>query len=111
MFNELNVGKKWDEPYEGKEYIKLREYLDTNGFDTEITVYGYFINDLDNGKACTIIAKDYMINMPAHAVKVFEGMTKEQDQAINEGKLVLKNFKVLKTKYKNETVVYDYCDK
>lgn len=110
MFNELNSSKNWKHNTEGFEYLKLREYLDVNGWDSVITVYGYYVNQLKKGKAVTIITDKCYINMPSHAVKVFEGMTKENDLAIAEGKLLLKDFKELDTDYGNKTIVYNYAD-
>lgn len=110
MFEAKNKGKKWNVDTKGFKYLKLREYLDANGWESVITVFGYYINHLKNGDAVTIITDNCFINMPSHAVEVFAGMTKEEDDAIREGLLILKDFKELDTEYNNKTIVFEYAD-
>lgn len=111
MFAEFNKKvTKWNHSTEGFEYMKLRDYLAENG-EEPITVHGYFVNDLQNGKAVTIIAEDCLINMPSHCVEVFEGFGEEQDEAINNGKLAIGNFKEHTVKrFNQKTIYFDYID-
>lgn len=109
-FAKFNKSRKWEMETSGFEYLKLREYLDVNGWNSEIRVYGYYVNHLDNGDAVTIITSTCYINLPSHAVDVFKEMTEEDDDAIRTGGLVLKNFKEIDTKFKNKTIVFDYAD-
>lgn len=115
MFAEKNKEKKakWDINTEGFQYYKLKEYLKEFNIpdDEVITVRGYYINDLQNGRAVTIITDDCMINMPSHALDFFEGLTEEENAAINAGKLGISNFReVVIKRFKQKTIYFDYLD-
>lgn len=109
-FSRFNNAKKWSKDTTGFDYMKLREYLDVNGWDSEVRVFGYYINHLDNGDAVTIITDSCFINLPSHAVKVFSDMNENDDASIINGGLVLRGFKEIDTKFKNKTIVFDYAD-
>lgn len=111
MFDKFNGGQKWEKNTEGFEYIKLREYLDVNGWDKSIRVYGYYINHLENGDACTIISENCFINLPSHAVAKFNAFGPEENEVVNCGGLYLKDFEEITTKkFKNKTIVFKFAD-
>ena len=79
---------------------------------TKISVKGFFFTEGRFGTQVVVVGNGYLINMPKRAVEQFEAIAQDDKMldAVLDGKLEIKNIKMLDTK-NGQTVAYDLADR
>ena len=111
MFDEMNYQKTVAEDVDtdSMEFKKLKEFI-----GQEIILRGFFFTNSKKGygKQVVCVSNDYKINMPNHAVALFERIASNTEMvtALCAGKAKLTNIEEKDTNKGNPTVIFEIKD-